>query len=163
MEESRTGQKRIQLQPVVSEVSKEEGGILPVCPTQLYHSRSCCDQGTSQEAMGLQQGETTCRLHVLSAFDPVLRLAHRIRNEEEMPSEEGKQVGIEMEDRRFMASGCEEVSGEREGNPNPVRKSVGMHLEAFRTWEESKMKNYARWDGVYWFTSLWKLQETCAA
>lgn len=144
-------------------MSEEEGGILPACPTQLCHSRSCCDQGTLQGAMGLQQGESTGRLHVLSARDPVLRLAQRIRNEEEMQAEEGKQVGIEMGDRRFMASRCEEVSGEREGNPNPVRKSVGMHLEAFRTWEESEMKNYARWDGVYWITSLWKLQETHAA
>lgn len=63
--------------------------------------------------MGLQQGESTGRLHVLSARDPVLRLAHRIRNEEEMQAEEGKQVGIEMGERRFMASRCEEVLGER--------------------------------------------------
>jgi len=52
-----------------------------MCPTQLCHSRLCCDRGSLQGAMGLQQGESTGRLGVLSALDPVLRLAHRISKE----------------------------------------------------------------------------------
>ncbi|KAK4827619.1 hypothetical protein QYF61_019544 [Mycteria americana] len=54
--------------------------------------------------MGLQQGESAGRLDVLSAIDSMLRLAHRISKAEEMPAEEGKQVGIEVGDRRLKFS-----------------------------------------------------------
>lgn len=51
---------------------------------------------------------------------------------------------IEVGDKRLKFSSwlvdrrrCQEkASEEREGNPNPLRNSGGMYLEAFRTWEE---------------------------
>lgn len=48
-----------------------------------------------------EQGESTDRLDVLSALDPMLRLAHRICKEEEMQAEEGKHVEIEVGGRRL--------------------------------------------------------------
>lgn len=61
-----------------------------------------------------------------------------------MQAEEGKQVEIEVGEKRLKFSlwlvdsrRCQEkVSEEREGNPIPLRNSGSMYLEAFRTWEE---------------------------
>lgn len=55
-----------------------------------------------------------------------------------MQAEDGKHVGTEAGDRRVKfglwlvgVRRCQKnASGEREGNPNPVRQNEGMYLEA---------------------------------
>lgn len=93
-------------------------------PTKLCHSRSL------QGAMGLQQGDGTGRLDVETCC--------RISKEEEKQAEERKRARVEVGDRRLKfglwlveVRRCpDKASGERGGNPNPVRESGGVYLQA---------------------------------
>lgn len=104
-----------------------------MCPTQLCHSWSCCDWGSVQGVMGLQQGESSDKLDVLEALESVLRVAHRISKEEERQAEEGKQVEIRVGDRRlkfgFVAG--EKASGENIRRKRSKPKSREKKVEVF--------------------------------
>lgn len=115
-----------------------------------------------RELMGLQQGDSSDKLMCLQPWNQCWDLptgaARRKKGKQRKESRWrwGRRQEIEL---WFVAGGNEKASGEREVNPNPVRKKW-RYLEPFRTWEGSESK-IVRWDSAYWFYHC--MQETCVA
>lgn len=163
-------QDRGKREPNLSLRSAERAGKREVSSQCVPHSCATADHAVTRLAgihgiaAGGEHWQAWCALSPQSHVDT----CYRISKEGEKQAKERRWAWIEVGDRRLkfglwlvgVRRCSDKASAEREENPNPVRESGGVYL---RSWEESEMKNYGRWDGAYLFTTLWKLQETCAS